>query len=117
MLYHPRSSLTPINIGLPLHVMRTSCSLRTVAPSLVKMEMVPSFKVLPTLNKDVGKLLNESACASSFGESYGNGSLVTCLPLLVPPFANPTRLVDRRRIGRPALTQSASLKKFPSDPE
>ena len=116
MRYCPRLSQTPITIGSPLHVIRTSCSLYTLTSPLVKMEMVPLSEVLPTHIRDVGKSSNESACAA-FGERCGNGSLVTYLPLLVSLFDTPTRLVDHRRIGRPAWTRSASLKYFPSTPE
>ena len=42
MRYRPCSSRVPISIGMPLHVMSTSCSLCTVTPSLVNIEMVPS---------------------------------------------------------------------------
>ena len=72
------------------------------------MEMVPSSHVLPTLIKDVGKSSKLSAWLAC-GESWENGSCMTCLARLVPPLAVLTRLVDVRRIGKPALRRSDSL--------
>ena len=95
------SSLTPTNIGSPLHLIRTSVSLWTVTPSLLKIEMVPSSEVLPTLMREVGKSLKVSAWAA-VGDRCWTGSLVTNCALLVFPLATPTRLLDRQRIGRPA---------------
>ena len=106
--YRPCSSRVPISIGMPLHVMRTSCSLCTVTPSLVKIEMVPSSEVLPTLINDVGKSSKVSAWFA-VGDSCWNGSCVTCFAVLLPPLATPTRLFDRRSIGSPAATRSRSL--------
>eukprot|EP00956_Cyclotella_meneghiniana_P038422 scaffold154279_cov36-Cyclotella_meneghiniana.AAC.2 len=73
ILYRPCSSLTPTNIGSPLHLIRTSVSLCTVKPSLVKIEIVPSSAVLPTLIRDVGKSLKVSACAA-LADSCGIGN-------------------------------------------
>ena len=51
-------------MGSLLHVMSTSCSLCTVLPSLVKMEMVSLSDISPTLISKLGKLSNESALAA-----------------------------------------------------
>ena len=76
---------------------------------LGKIEVVPLSDVLPTLVKDVENSLKVSAWAA-FGDSCWNGSLVTYFPLLVPPLATPTLVVDRCRIRRPALILLVSLK-------
>ena len=95
LLLHERDSIsavlisnTPTRIGSPLQVISTSVSLCTVTPSLVKIEIVPSSAVLPTLIKDVGKSLKESACAALL-DSRWIGSLVTYAALLVLPLATP----------------------------
>jgi hypothetical protein len=106
--YRPCSSHVPISIGMPLHVMSTSCSFCTVTPSLVNIEMVPSSEVLPTLISDVGKSSKVSAWFA-FDDSCWNGSWVTCFAILLPPLATPTRLVDRQSIGSPAAMRSCSL--------
>lgn len=80
-----------------------------MTPSLVKIEIVPSSAVLPTLINEVGKSLNVSACLA-FGDRCLNGKMVTCCAVLVPPFATPTRLFDLRRIGSPACFRSFSLR-------
>ncbi len=51
-----------MRIGSPLHVMRTSSSLNTLAPSFVMTETMPSSDILPMLIRDVGKSWNVSAC-------------------------------------------------------
>ena len=73
MRYRPCSSRIPISIGAFLYLINTSVSLCTVTPVLVKMEMVPSSAVLPTLISEVGKLLNVSAFAARFDNCL-NGS-------------------------------------------
>ncbi len=73
----PLSSHTPMRMGLPMHVMSTSSSLNTVTPVLVKIDMVPSLEVLPTLISDVGKFWKVSAC-SARTDSLWNGSQATC---------------------------------------
>ena len=108
MRYLPYSSLTPTNIGSPLHLIRTSVSLWTVTPSLVNMDMVPSSEVLPTLMREVGKLLKVSAWVALL-DNFLIGSFVTNWALLVLPLATPTRLVDHRSIGKPAFARSCSL--------
>ena len=107
--YLPCSSLTPINIGSPLHVINTSSSFSNVTPSLVKIDTVPSSAVLPTLMRDVGKSSNESAVAA-FGERLLNGRRVTYFALLAPPFATPTLLIDFFRIGKPMCFLSSLLR-------
>ena len=92
----------PINIGSPLHVMSTSCSLCTVTPSFVNIDIVPSSVVLPTLISELGKLLNEPALAAWL-ESCLNGRLLTCRAVRVPPLAMPTYFVDGRMIGSPTF--------------
>ncbi len=99
----------PINIGLPLHVMSTSCSLCTVTPSFVKIDIVPSSDVLPTLISELGKSSNESALAA-WSDSCLNGRRLTCLAVLVPPLATPTHFVDGHKIGRPTFMQLRSLR-------
>ena len=108
MQYCPLSSLTPISIGVPLHVMRKSFSLCTVTPSLVKIDRLLLLQVLPRLISNVRKSWNVSACAASF-DSCSNGTLVTCYLLRVSPLATPTCFVDCRSIGSFAFCLSFSL--------
>ena len=98
-----------MRMGLPLHVIRTSSSLKTVTPVLVNTEIVPLFEVFPTLIKDAGKSWKMSACHAR-DEKLWNGSRVTCFAWLVPPLATLTLCVDCRRIKRPALMQSLLLR-------
>ena len=56
-----------------------------------------------TLISDVVNSYNLSASASLL-ESYRDGSVMTYLPLQVPPLAIPTFLADTRKIGRPNLS-------------
>ncbi len=107
--YRPLSSRMPINIGSPLHVMSTSCSLCTVTPSFVNIDIVPSSGVLPTLISELGKSSNESALAAWL-DSYLNGRRLTCHAVLVPPLATPTRFVDGCMIGRPTFLRSCLLR-------
>ena len=95
-------------MGLPLHVINTSSYFYTFTSSLVNMETLPSLAVLTTLMSDVRNSSNMSASVA-FLDNYGKGRLVTYLPLLVPPFANPTRLFDVHRIRNPNPILSASL--------
>ena len=62
-----------MSIEAPLHLMSTSVSLSTVTPILVKMKMVPSSEVFPTLINNVGKPVNVSACVARF-DNCENGS-------------------------------------------
>ena len=94
--------------GLFLHVMSTSCLLCTVTPSLVKIDIVPSLAVLPTLIREVGNSLHVSACCA-FVDKAGKGRLIVCWPLLFSPFATMTRLVDGRKMGRCAASLSFLL--------
>ena len=94
--------------GLCLHVMRTPFSLCTVTPSLVKIDILPSLAVFPTLMTDVGNSLNVSACCA-FDDNDGKGKLVTCWPLLFSPLATMTRLVDGPNMGRRAASLSFLL--------
>ncbi len=66
-----------MRMGLPLHVMSTSSSLNTVTPVLVKIDMLPSLEVLPTLINNVGKFWKVSACLAR-ADSLWNGSQVMC---------------------------------------
>ena len=109
MQYLPLSSQMPINIGSPLHVMSTSCSLCTVTPSFVNIDIVPSSVVLPTLISELGKLLNEPVLAAWL-DSCLNGRLLTCHAVLVPPLAMPTYFVDGRMIGSPTFLRFRSLR-------
>jgi len=72
--------------GAPLHLMSTSVSLCTVTPVFVKMDMVLSSEVFPTLISEVGKLVNVSAVVARF-DNCGKGSRVTFFALHLPPFA------------------------------
>ena len=72
------------------------------------MDIVPSSAVLPTLINDVGKLSKVSAWLA-FDDNCWNGSCVTCLALLLPPLATPTRSVERFRVGSFAAIRSLSL--------
>ena len=114
--YWPGSSCTPMRMGLPLHVISTSSSLKTVTPLLVNIDMVPLSKVLPTLIRDVGKSWKVSTCCACT-ESLWNGSWMTGFAWLVPPLATPTLRVNCCRMERPALTQSLLLRWLPSRPE
>ena len=98
MRYRPCLSRTPMSSGAPLHLMSTYVSLCTVMPVLVKMEMVPSSEVFPTIISDVGKLVNVSAFVAHF-DNCGKGSCVTFFALHVSPFATPTCLFDERKLG------------------
>ena len=106
MQYCPFSFRTPMRA--PLHLMSTSVSLCTVTPVLVKMEMVPSSEVFPTLISDVGKLVNVSAFVACF-DNCGKGSHMTLFALHVSPFATPTFLFDERKMGMPASFLSSLL--------
>ena len=79
------SALEKRNPTLSLQFMRTYSSLYTDTPSLVKMDVLPSSNIFPTLIRDVGKSSNVSASAAFF-DSCGKGNLVTYLLLLPPPF-------------------------------
>ncbi len=92
MRYCPCLSRTPMSSRAPLHLMSTSVSLCTVTPVVVKIEMVPSSDVFPTLISNVGKFLNVSAVVARF-DSCGKGSRVKFLALHVSPFATPTFFV------------------------
>ncbi len=97
-----------MRIGSPLHVMRISSSLNTLAPSLVSTKTVLLSDVFPMLIRDVGKSWNVSACLNC-ADSFWKGSWVTYLALLVLPFATPTCHVEGLRMGRPALCWSCLL--------
>ena len=74
-----------------------------------EIDTVPASDILPTLISDVGKSSNESAWRALL-EMFLNGSWVTCLAWLEPPFATPTRLVELRSMGSPAEILSFSLR-------
>ena len=88
--------------------MSTSVSLCTVTPVLVKMEMVLSLEVFPTLVNNVGRLVNVSAFVARF-DSCGKGSCVTFFALHVSPFAPPTFFFDERKMGMHASFLSSFL--------
>ena len=96
-------------MGCLWHVINTSSSLYTVAPSLVNMDTLPSLSVLPTLINYVGNYLNVSDSAALL-ETWGKGSLVTYLSLHTPPLATPTFLAETRNIGRPKFFLSFLLR-------
>ena len=89
MRYCPFLFHNPMSSRASLHMMSISVSLCTVTPVLVKMEMVPSAEVFPTLISDVGKLEKVSAFVARF-DNCGKGSCVTFFALHVSPFAIPT---------------------------
>jgi hypothetical protein len=89
--------------GLLLHVMSTSCLLCTVTPSLVKIDIVTSSAVLPTLIREVGNSLKVYACLA-FVDKAGKGRPVTCWPLLFSLFATMLCLVDGLKMGRRAAS-------------
>ena len=93
MRYFPCSSRTPMSRGAPFHLMSTSVSLCSVTSVLVKMEIVPSSEVFPTLICDVGKLVKVSAFVARF-DNCGKGSRVTFFALHVSPFNTPNFLYD-----------------------
>ena len=98
MRYRPCLSRIPMSNRAALHLMSTYVPLCTVAPVLVKMEMVPLSEVFPTLINDVGKLVNVSVFVARF-DNCGKGSRVTFFALHVSPFATPTFLFDERKMG------------------
>jgi hypothetical protein len=98
--YRPWLSWMPIRIGSPLHVIKMASSLKTLTPSFVNNECVPSSAGLPMLIRDVGKSWNVSACLDH-ADSFRKGSWVMHLALFVSPFATPTCCVEGLRIGRP----------------
>ena len=82
-----------MKIGSPLCVMSTSSSLFTVTPVFVKMEIVLSSAVLPTLISELGKSLKVSA-RDAVCDSCQKGSCVTFSALLMLPLATPIHLFD-----------------------
>ena len=92
----------PMRMGFIWHVISTYYSLYTVTSYLVKMDTLPSSAVFPTLISDVGNYSNVSDSAALL-ESCGNVSVVTYLPLQVPPLDTPTFVSDIINIGRPNL--------------
>ena len=92
----------------PLYLMSTLVSLCMATPVLVKMEMVPSLEVFPTLINDVGKLVTVSAFVACF-DNCGKGSRVTFFALHVFQFATPTFLFDERKMGMHAYFLSSLL--------
>ena len=105
--YRPLVSRTPTNIGFPLHVISTSCSLCTVTPSDVKIEMLPSSLIAPTLNSESLNFSNVSPVLA-FDDSPWKGRLTLYLPSLTLPSATWTRLSDSLMIDRPASLHIAS---------
>ena len=108
MRYLPRSYILPTRMGFLWNVINTSSSLYTVTTSLVKMDTFPLSAVFMTLIRDVGNYSNVSASAALL-ESFGNGSLVTYLPLHAPPLATPNLLADTHNIGRSNCFLSFSM--------
>ena len=75
----------------------------------MKIDIVPSSDILPTLISELGKSSNESALAARLDNCL-NGRQLTCLAVLVPPLATPTHFVDGRNIGRTMLMGSRMLR-------
>ena len=74
----------------------------------MKTEIVPSSAVLPTLKREVGQSVKESAFFACLDRS-GIGISFAFTPELVLPLATPTIFVECRIIGRPACLRSLSL--------
>ena len=108
MRYRPWSSLTPIRMGFPFIRMSTSCSLCTVTPLFVKMDIVPSSDVLPTLINECGNYVNVSAVLADVDKDL-NGSCVVNFALHVSPLATFTFLLDLRKIGSCFGLRSSSV--------
>ena len=87
----------------------TSSYLYIVTPYLVKMDMLPSSSVLPTLISMVGNYSNMSA-SDALLDSCGNDSVVTYVPFQALPLDTPTFLSDVLNIGRPNFVLSFSLR-------
>ena len=83
----------------PLHLIRTSSSLNTDTPSLLKIDTVLSSANFPTLINDDGHVLKESAVVAVV-DNCGNGSVVLYLPCTTSPFATPTLFLDCFSIGK-----------------
>ena len=71
----------------------------------MKIDILPSSAVFPTLIKDVGNLLNVSDCCA-LDDKVGKIKLVTCCHVLFSPLATTTCLVDGRKMGRCAAALS-----------
>ena len=67
----------------------------------MKIETVLVLTVLPTLIRELGKSVNVSAI-TAFWESWGNRRRVALVPILAPPLATPTCVVDGRKMDLPA---------------
>ena len=74
----------------------------------MKIDIVPSLAVLPTLIREVGNSLNVFACSASVDKA-GKGRPVTCWPLLFSLFATMLCLVDGLKMGRRAASLTFSL--------
>ena len=98
MRYRPCLSRTPIRMGLPVIRMSTSCSLCTVIPLFVKIDIFPSSAVLPTLINECGNSLNVLAALADFDNALNRICVVNCA-LYVSPLATFTLLNDFCRIG------------------
>ena len=106
MRYWPWSSLTPIRMGFPFIRMSTSCSLCTVTPLYVKMDIVPSSAVLPTLINECRNSVNVSAVLADV-DNDSSGSCVANFALHVSPLATFTFLIDLCKIGRFVCVRSS----------
>ena len=103
-------------MGFPIIHMSTFCSLCTVTPLLVKMDIVPLSAVLPTLINEYGNSVNVLAALADVDNDW-NGSCVMNFAFHVSPLAAFTFLLDLRRIGSCACLRSSLVMKFPSAPE
>ena len=86
--------------------MSTSCSLCTVTPLFVKMDIIPLSAVLLMLINEWGNSVNVSAVLADV-DIVWNGSYVKKFTLHVSPLATFTFLLDLRKIGSSACLQSS----------
>ena len=90
----------------PFHSDEYVCSLCTVTPLFVKMDIIPSSDVFPTLINECGNSVKVSAVLADV-DIVWNGSCVTNFALHVSPLATFTFLLDLCRIGSCACLRSS----------
>ena len=88
--------------------MSTSCSLCTVTPLVMKIDIFPSLAVLPTLINECGNSVNVLAVLADIDNDW-NGICVVNFALHVFPLATSTFLLDLHRIGSCACLRSSSV--------
>ena len=80
-----------------------------MTPYFLKMNTLPSLAFFLTLIRDIWNFLNVSD-STSLLESYGNGILMTYLPLHAQPLFTPTLLAGTCNIGGPNFFLSFLLR-------